>query len=240
MGTVYGYCRVSTEAQNIERQIRNIKAFCPNAEIIIEQGVTGTTMERPAWQKLYKKVIKDADEKANTGSEDHDTIVFDSVSRFSRDADEGFKCYQELFSKKVNLIFLKESHLNTDIYRNALQSNIRMTGGKVDIILEAVNQYLMELAREQIKLVFEQSQKEVDDLHQRTKEGIETARLNGKQIGRPKGSTKETKKSKEAKEIILKKSKSFGGSYPDDDVIKIAGISRNSYYKYKAELKAAM
>ena len=41
----------------------------------------------------------------------------------------------------------------------------------------------MSLPKEQIRLAFEQSEKEVQDLHQRTKEGIETARLNGKQSG---------------------------------------------------------
>ena len=63
-----------------------------------------------------------------------------------------------------------------------------MTGTNVDFILEGVNKYLMSLAKEQIRLAFEQSEKEVQDLHQRTKEGIETARLNGKQIGQKQGS----------------------------------------------------
>ena len=45
----------------------------------------------------------------------------------------------------------------------------------------------MALAKEQIKLAFEQSEKEVADLHQRTREGLLTARLNGKQVGRKKG-----------------------------------------------------
>ena len=45
----------------------------------------------------------------------------------------------------------------------------------------------MELAKEQIRLAFIQAQKEVDDLRQRTKEGIETARRDGKQIVQKKG-----------------------------------------------------
>ena len=43
-----------------------------------------------------------------------------------------------------------------------------MTGTNVDYILEGVNEYLMALAKEQIKLAFEQSEKETEDLHQRT------------------------------------------------------------------------
>ena len=41
----------------------------------------------------------------------------------------------------------------------------------VDFILKGINEYLMALAKEQIKLAFEQSEKEVAELHQRTREG---------------------------------------------------------------------
>lgn len=82
-----------------------------------------------------------------------------------------------------------------------------MTGTNVDFILEGVNKYLMSLAKEQIRLAFEQSEKEVQDLHQRTKEGIETARLNGKQIGQKQGAKLTTKQSIEAKKQIQKHSK---------------------------------
>ena len=64
------------------------------------------------------------------------------------------------------------------LYKKALQNNVSMTGTNVDYILEGVNEYLMALAKEQIKLAFEQSEKEVEDLHQRTKEGIETGSSN--------------------------------------------------------------
>lgn len=69
-----------------------------------------------------------------------------------------------------------------------------MTGTNVDFILKGINEYLMALAKEQIKLAFEQSEKEVADLHQRTREGLLTARLNDKQVGRKKGIGFETKK----------------------------------------------
>ena len=112
-----------------------------------------------------------------------------------------------------------------------------MTGTKTDIILKAINEYLMELAKEQIIIAFEQSEKEVSDLHQRTREGIETARKQGKQIGRKKGAKIVTQKSIKAKQDILKFSRDFGGSLSDVDCIRMIGITRNTYYKYKAELK---
>ena len=111
-----------------------------------------------------------------------------------------------------------------------------LTGTNVDFILDGVNRFLLELAREQIKLAFDQAEKEVSDLHQRTKEGIETARLNGKQIGHPAGVKITTKKSIQAKAQIRKYSCSFDGSLTDKDVIRLLGLARNTYYKYKREL----
>ena len=222
---IYGYCRISTQSQNIERQVRNILAAYPNAEIIREV-YTGTTFQgRDKLEKLLKKAHKD------------DTIVFDSVSRMSRSAEEGFALYQHLFNMGVHLVFLKEPHINTDTYRKALAAKVELTGDKVDFILVGVNRYLMELAKEQIRIAFEQAQKEVDDLRQRTREGMETARMNGKQIGQKAGAKLHIKKATEAKKVIQKYCKDFGGSLSDKDVMKLAGISPNTFYKYKAELK---
>lgn len=221
---IYGYCRISTKKQSIERQIRNIKGVYPEATII-EEEYTGTKiMGREKFNRLLKKV------------KPGDTIVFDSVSRMSRNAEEGFTLYKELFNKDIELIFLKEQHINTTTYKKALTNNLEMTGTAVDSILKGINEYLMNLAEEQIKIAFEQSEKEVKDLQQRTKEGIETARLNGKQIGNEKGTKLVTKKSLKAKEDIKKYSKDFNGTLSDVDVIKLIGISRNSFYKYKREL----
>ena len=221
---IYGYCRISRAKQSIERQIRNIKAEYPEA-LIIQEVFTRTRLDRKEWLKLYKVV------KAG------DTIVFDSVSRMSGNADEGFTAYEELYNRGVKLVFLKEPHINTATYKQALESNVKLTGGNVDFILEGVNKYLMALAKEQIKLAFQQSEKEVEDLHQRTKEGLETARLNGKQIGQKEGAKLTTKKSVASKEIILKHSKDFNGTLADADVMKLTGLARNTYYKYKKELK---
>lgn len=223
---IYGYCRISTKKQSIERQIRNILAAFPNARII-QEVYTRTSLNRKEWNKLYNKV--------GNG----DTIVFDSVSRMSGNAVDGFAAYQTLYNKGVNLVFLKERHIDTDTYKKALQNNIQLTGSNVDLILEGVNKYLMTLAEEQIRLAFAQSEKEVQDLRQRTKEGIETARNNGKQIGQEQGAKLDTKKSKAAKEIIKRYSKDFDGQLEDQAVIKLAEISRNTFYKYKRELKAA-
>ena len=221
----YGYCWVSTKQQSMDRQIRNIKSSYDNA-VIIQEVYTGTGQDRPEWNKLYKSV------KAG------DTIIFDSVSRMSRNADEGFYLYEKLFNKGIELVFLKEPHINTSTYKNALESDILMTRTNAEFILESVNKYLTSLAKEQIRLAIEQSEKELQDLHQRTKEGIETARLNGKQIGQRQGAKLTTKKSVEAKKQIREQSRDFNGTLSDADCMKLTGLARNTFYKYKRELRS--
>lgn len=224
---MYGYCRISKAKQSIERQIRNIKAAYPDT-LIIQEAYTGTTTDRKEWNRLF-----------NTAKEG-DTIIFDSVSRMSRNADEGFEAYETLFNRGVELVFLKEPQINTATYKNALCSSVPMTGTNVDYILQGINQFLLELAKEQIRLAFQQAEKEVEDLHQRTREGIQTAKLAGKQVGQKAGAKLTTKKSIAAKEIIKKHSIDFGGSLADADVITLTGLARNTYYKYKKELKESM
>lgn len=224
MNHIYGYARTSTPKQNIERQIRNILAAYPDCHIV-KEVYTGTKFQgRKEFDKLLR-IVKEGD-----------SIIFDSVSRMSRNAEEGFQLYQMLFEKNVNLVFLKEPHISTDTYKKALAVDIQMTGTNTDILLQAVKEYLLELAKEQIRLAFEQAEKEVEDLHQRTKEGIETARLNGKQIGQKAGVRLTTKKSIQAKEEIKRYNKTFGGSLSDKETMKLIGISHNTFYKYKREL----
>ena len=233
MNSLYGVCRVSTRKQNIQRQIRNIKAQYPNA-IIIQDKYTGTKIDgRENFEKLLK-IIKAGD-----------TLVFDSVSRMSRNAEEGCQLYEELFNKRINLIFLHESYINTEVYRKALDNQIKIhlsTGDKatdtfVNAVIEALNKYTIELAEEQIRKAFEQAEKEVKDLQRNTKDGLVMAKMNGKQIGQKKGTKLVTKKSKEAKALIIKYSKNFEGVLSDTECIKLIGICRNSYYTYKKDLK---
>lgn len=230
---LYGIGRISTGKQNIERQVRNILAKYPNARII-KETYTGTKLEgRKEFENLLKILKKG------------DTLVFDSVSRMSRNSEEGCNLYENLFNKGINLIFLKEEYINTEVYRKALEHQINIelnTGNKatdelMQTIISALNKYTLALAKEQIKKAFDQAEKEVQDLHQRTKEGIITARLEGKQIGQIKGTKLTTKKKKEAKPLIVKYSKDFDGTLSDIECIKLIGISRNSYYTYKKELK---
>ena len=200
---------------------------------IIREFYTGTKQDRPQWEKFIPQVKKD------------DTIVFDSVSRMSRNAEEGFKDYQMLYQMGVRLIFLNEPLINTSVFdstrNNLLKVDIATGNAAVDTFfkgnIELINNFMMALAEEQIKAAFEQAEKEVTDLHSRISQGIREAKKNGTRIGLAKGTSLTTKKSIACKAIIKKHGKDFGGTLDDPDVIKLCGCSRNSYYKYKKEVK---
>ena len=222
---IYGYCRISTPKQSIERQVRNILKEYPEAHIV-KEVYTGTRTEgRKEFEKLLRTV------------KSGDTIAFDSVSRMSRNAEEGFADYTQLYEAGVTLVFLKEPAINTATYKEALSKQIPMTGGDVDLILEGVNKFLLRLAEIQIRIAFEQAEKEVQDLHRRTSEGLVTAKLQGKRVGTPKGATFETKKAVAAKKKMLEICRDFGGTLSDRDAMKVVGVANNTFYKYKRALK---
>lgn len=223
---IYGYCRISRPQQSIDRQVRNILSSYPNANII-QEAYTGTKMNRPKWKNLYSKL------------QSGDVIVFDSVSRMSRNADEGVETYFKLYENGIELIFLKEHYIDTSVYAENLKDKIELQGTDEDEIFKGLNNYFRKLAERQIRIAFEQAQKEVDDLHQRTSEGLKTAKAKGKQIGAVKGKKLTTKKSVAAKEVILKHSNKFNGTLSNKDVIKLSGITPNSFYKYVKELQGS-
>ena len=230
--TTHAYTRVSTPHQKLQRQITNILDKYPSA-IVWKEHFTGTTQDRPVWEKLISTITE--------GS----TIIFDSVSRMSRNAEEGFKDYKSLYERGITLIFLNEPMINTEVFeatkKNLLSVSVETGNEAVDNFfkgnIELINNFLMALAEQQIKTAFEQSEKEVLDLHTRISEGIREAKKNGVKVGITKGVKLTTKKSIECKKIILKHSKDFNGTLTDLDVIKLCGCSRQSYYKYKAEIK---
>ena len=223
---IYGYCRVSTNKQVISRQRENIIKKFSDAKIF-EETYTGTTSDCPQWQKLLAVVVEG------------DTIVFDSVSRMSRNAAEGVKQYMELYDNSINLVFLNERYIDTERYKNALEGGIAEVGNTIaDIYIKATNEVLMLLAKEQIILAFEQAEKEVKDLQKRTKDGM-TAKGAGAKISESRtGKKYNTQKSRDIKNIIRKHSKSFGGTLTDKECITLVRCSSATYYLYKKELRS--
>lgn len=218
---IYGYARVSTVKQKLQRQIDNIKAVNSDAVIFTEK-YTGTKLDgREELNKLLKKI------------KPGDAIIFDSVSRMSRNAQEGIDLYFNLYDKGIELIFIKEPYINTKTYKQAISNKIKTIGTKEDILINAINEYLKELAKEQIRIAFDQAQKEVDDLRQRVKEGIAKS---DKAQGIKQGTKLTTKKSLAIKEKMQRHLKEFGGTDNDTQFMLDNHIARNTFYKYKREL----
>lgn len=220
--TIYAYARVSTAKQKLERQLINLKTTAPTA-VIYQEKFTGTNENRPQWQKLLNKV------------QAGDTIVFDSVSRMSRNSDEGTATYFELVDKGVNLEFIKEPHINTEVYSGAMDNanSIKDTGGAVDDILAGVRSYMRKVAEQQITIAFDQAEKEARDIKHRVIEGMAKSDKKG---GAPVGNT--YNKKAVPTDIIKTNYKGFGGTLNKSQLAKLLDVSRPTLNKWITDMEA--
>lgn len=232
---MWGYVRVSTIQQKTKRQVDNIKAFCEDAVIFVEKQSGKDIEGREVFRKLLSKV------------KSGDTIIFDEVSRMSRNADEGYSLYMSMIEKGVNLIFLKERHIDTAEYLRRANKHIERvstestkTDKLINGILELVQEFEKENLRDNIRLAFEQAEHERTFLIKRVTEG--KAKSENHQ-GRPKGSLNvNTEKADRIKQVIREQSKDFEGKFSDAKIMAdyLQGVARNTYYRYKRELKAEL
>ena len=88
----YGYARVSTTDQKLANQIELLKLA--GAEKVFQEKFTGTTTERPEFQKLLHALKTD------------DTLIVTKLDRFARNTREALTIIQELFNRniKVNIL----------------------------------------------------------------------------------------------------------------------------------------
>ena len=227
----YGYVRVSTMQQKTQRQIDNIKSFDTDA-IIYEEKQSGKDIENRA---VFRKLL----DKVKSG----DVIVFDEVSRMSRDASEGYDLYMRLMEQDISLVFLKERHIDTDEYKRRTQRHIEkiLSGNKsIDKFMNTMVDALKELERDNLKdnirLAFQQAEHERQFLIKRVTEGKARSE---KPQGRPEGSHNiKTDKADHIKKVIREQSKDFDGKFSDAKIMReyLKGIARNTYYKYKKDL----
>jgi len=161
---------------------------------------------------------------------------------------EGSKKHFQLRKKGINLVFIKERHIDTEAYERALKESSPSigdigTGAAFDLIkdiLKALERFQVAKATDDIKRAFEQSQKEVDDLKQRTKEGLREAKVRGSQVGRIEGKKVQTQKEKDMLPKIRKMARKFEGNMKDSEVVEVLKVDRKTYYKYCKLIKAAL
>lgn len=88
----YGYARVSTQAQDLSNQVETLEA--QNCDKIYKEKFTGTTTNRPVFDKLLNKVTKG------------DEIVIVKLDRFARNTQEALNTMSYLKEKGVKLTSL--------------------------------------------------------------------------------------------------------------------------------------
>jgi DNA invertase Pin-like site-specific DNA recombinase len=92
---IFGYCRVSTESQNLDRQIDALQKY--GVDHIYNEKMTGTKKDRPELTKMLDRMTEG------------DTVVIESLSRLGRSTKDLIELTELFQSKGVNLVSLKES-----------------------------------------------------------------------------------------------------------------------------------
>lgn len=90
-----GYARVSTDEQNLDRQIDALNKY--GVDILFNEKMSGTKRERPELNKLI--------ERMSAG----DTVIIESLSRLGRSTKDLIELMELFREKGVNLVSLKES-----------------------------------------------------------------------------------------------------------------------------------
>lgn len=154
--SIYGYARVSSKDQNLNRQLDALALFPVERKNIFIDHESGKDFNRPGYQALLRALKPD------------DLVVVKSIDRLGRNYDE-ILCQWRLITHtiKSNIAVIDMPLLNTQ------QSGIEgLTGTLIaDIVLQVLS-YVAQIERENI--------------HQRQAEGIAAAKARGVKFGRPK------------------------------------------------------
>lgn len=118
MANTYFYMRISTkesnDKQSFNRQYKSLETYAKDNNIkfsdryIYKDDITGATFDRVEWLELESNL------------KPGDTIVFKEISRFTRQAEQGYIKYMELMDKGINLIFLDNPTVSTDYIKNLM------------------------------------------------------------------------------------------------------------------------
>lgn len=213
--TTYYYMRISTreesDKQSFTRQDKALKRYAEenrlkyNERYIYKDDITGSTFNRSEWLELEGNL------------REGDTIVFKEISRFTREAEEGYKKYMELMNNGINLVFLDNPTVSTDYIKQL--SKIAETQSLVTrTALEGTIKLLLIVELDRV-------QQEREIIVKRIKQGIEASnKKSGRALGRIDKLTEDLKK-----DIIeLYNNKLI----TKVDLAKKHGISRNTLDKY--------
>jgi DNA invertase Pin-like site-specific DNA recombinase len=156
MKKIYGYARVSTKDQNLDRQLVALKEFGIDDRDIIREKASGKSLNREAYQTLRNQLLREGD-----------TLVIVALDRLSRNK---LHIKQELEYYRGRNIRVMVLDMPTTL--------CQVNEGQ-EWIIEMINAILVEVLaslaeQERVKTLTRQA------------EGIEAAKLQGKHLGRPK------------------------------------------------------
>lgn len=163
MSNIYSYMRISTkestDKQSFNRQEKGLKAYASNNNIEyllnFKDNCSGSTFKRTEWIKLEKLL------------QEGDTVVFKEISRFTRQAEEGYKKYMELMNKGINLIFIDNPTISTDYIKN-----LTRVAKEQDLVAKTALESTIKLL---LIVELDRVQKEREIIVKRIKQGIEAS-----------------------------------------------------------------
>lgn len=177
---IYGYCRVSTKEQNLDRQIKALVDKGVKPENIITDKASGKDFDRAGYIKLKTKLLKSGD-----------TLVVKELDRLGRNKDD-IKAELDYF--ETNKIRIKILNIPTTLMDLPKEN---------EWVLEMINNILVEV----LGAIAEE---ERNKIKQRQAEGIATAKEKGVKFGREKRSLETLPKDFEKVYRKLKKKSSKG------------------------------
>lgn len=212
--------RISTkeerELQSYQRQEKALIKYAEennlkmNQRNVYKDDITGSTFNRPEWEELEKTVRDEC--KNNTIQ-----IIFKDISRFSRNAKEGFEKYMELYNLGVQLVFLDNPSVSTNYISNMTEKNKTM-----NFVTEIALQSIVNLL---IAVELDRAEQQRIYISKAIKDGIAASE---KKSGRPENAL--DKMTPELKEDIQKFL--VDRSIKQVDLMKKHNICRNTLKKY--------
>ncbi|EQB3102280.1 recombinase family protein [Clostridium botulinum] len=213
MGNYFNYMRISTkesnDKQSFNRQEKSLKAYAHSHNIeytlSFKDDITGATFNRSGWQKLEKLVQKG------------DTIIFKEISRFTRQANEGYEKYMELMNKGINLIFLDNPTVSTSYIKQLCE-----VANEQDLVAKTALDSTIKLL---LIVELDRVQKEREITVKRIKQGIQSStKKSGRKFNSLDKMTDELKK--DIKEFLGDR------NIKQVDLMRKHNISRNTLKKY--------
>ena len=134
MNKLYGYARVSSKEQNLDRQFIALKEFGISRESIFFDKASGKDFKRPEYQKVIAQLEED------------DVLVVKSIDRFGRNYDEILKEWRSITKEhKAAIVVLDMPLLDTRKKKDCITDILI-----ADIVLQLLS-YVAQVERENIK-----------------------------------------------------------------------------------------